>query len=416
MFFSCNKDEDNLIPQIVIFSPSEFANYKIEDTIDISAKITDETNISVIEIVIVNTNYLPVTESIVIYPNTKSFVVNAELCIDDINLNSGTYYVKIRAYDGTNEKNLFRAVSISGIQREFKNIITVNQVNTNNFNIYKIDSVSTLLFTYQGDYISAAINNNYHQFYICGNVNSNLNTYNLNTNSLVWSVLPDNNPPFPSFENLNFDNDILYVSFSKSFVKGFNRYADINYTSTTISGYKPLKTIRFNNYFIVEEKSNVSDLRLLSTYYFPTGALKNSTNLPCKINKMFLKNNSEIYIFGNDLNNKAFMSWYHIENQTFYNPHSLPAAQLKDVVKLNANNYLIIIADKIYWYQEISNSLTVFADNINAEIINFEDISQLVVVSEGNKLLFFNFPTGSIVGEKTLNFPIKDILIQYKKK
>ena len=149
--YSCKKDEDTIIPQIIINSPNEFRNYKINDTVNILANVIDNKNISLIEIVIVSTDFIPVSDRIILQPNVKEININEFICIDDFNLNSGIYYVKVRASDGENEKNLFRAINIEGIQREFKGIISINKVNSNLFNIYYIDSVNHQIIDYSGD-------------------------------------------------------------------------------------------------------------------------------------------------------------------------------------------------------------------------------------------------------------------------
>lgn len=415
IYSSCKKDEDTNIPQIVIYTPDEFDNFKITDTVIITAKVTDDKNISAIEIVICNTNFLPVTDRVILNPNVKSIDLYELIVIDDFNLTSGNYYVRIRASDGTNEKNLYKAIRIEGIQRKFKNIISVNQINTNSYQLYALDTIHKPLFTYNGDYISSAVNNDYQQFYICGNVNSNLEAYNLVDNSLAWSVLPDNNPPFPSFENLYFNKNILYVSCSQSYVIGYNRFLNVNFNSFTTSGYTPRKTIRFKDYLIVEEKNNTSNLRLLSLYNYPTGTLKNSTNLSFTINSMFYKDDDEIYLFGNSLNNSAVIYWFDVEDQTYYSPHNMPAGQLKDIVKISNTDYLLIVGNSLYWYQEASNSLTVFISNINAEHIDYEDISQTIVVSNGSVFSFYNFPSAVKTGEYNMPNQIKDFKLLYNK-
>ncbi len=413
--YSCKKDDDTSIPQITISFPNEFTNYKIKDTVNIVAKVIDNKTISLIEIVIVNTDFLPVSNRILIQPNAKEIDINELICIDDLNLNSGIYYIKVRASDGENEKNLYRAINIEGIQREFKGIISINKVNSNLFNIYFVDSAHHQILSYSGDFISSEINQNYQQLYVCGNINSNLNAYDLKDNSLFWVILPDNNPPFPSFENLYFENDILFVSCSQSYIVGYNRFSNINFNTITNLGFTPKKTIRFKNYLIVEEKSKTSSLRLLNAYFFPTGSLKNSTNLSIIIKSMFIKDNDNLIIFGNDLNSNAVMSWFNVDNQTYYNPHLMPVGQLKDVVKLDNSNYILSIGNNIYWYQESTNSLTLYISNINVENIEYEDISQTIILGSGNKLLYYTFPSAIKKGEYNMPFTISQLHLLYNK-
>lgn len=415
LLFSCSKDEDSIVPQIIINEPYELMNFNVLDTVKIRANIYDDKNIKSVEIEIVNTDYLPISNKYSYQPNNKDFFIYEEIALDNIQLKSGTYYLKIRAFDGFNEKHLYRAIIISGVQRKFKSIITINKNNETSFTIYAIDSSQKQLFTYDRAYNFSAINHDFQQLYICGRVNGKLNAYNLIDNSLAWEIEADNNPPTPSFENLYFKNNILYLSGYLSYITGFNRFSNIMYSSATTTNYFPVKTLKTNNYLIAEKKSKTSDLRLLSIYYTPTGYLKNSTYLSFSINSMFEKDNDEIIVFGNNQQNQSVLYWFNTENQTFYSPHSISSEQLNDVARIDQFNFLILTTSKIYWYQIQSNSLTPLISNINANHIDFEDISQTIILSSNNKLLFYNFPFASKTNEISMQTEIINFHLNYNK-
>lgn len=410
---SCSKDEDTSVPQIIINDPYEFMNFNVLDTVQIRANIYDDKILKSIEIEIVNTNYLPISNKIIIQPNTNDIFIYEEIALDDIHIKSGTYYLKIRAFDGTNEKHLFRAINITGTKRVFKGIITINKNNETSHSVFSIDSTQKQLFTYDRAFNFSAINHDFQQLYLCGKVNGKLKAYNLTDNSVAWEIEADNNPPTPSFENLYFDNNILYLSGYQSYIAGFNRFSSIVYTSATTNNYYPIKTLKTDNLLIVEEKNKTSDLRNLSLYFTPTGSLKNSIYLSFSINSMFIKDYNEIILFGNNQQNQAVLFWFDTDNQTFYSPHSLPKEFMNDVVKIDHNNYLISTISNIYWYQLQNNSLSVLINNINAKHIDYEDISQTIVISSNNKLLYYNFPSAIKTGETIMQTQITDFQLNY---
>lgn len=411
--YSCSKDEDTSVPQIIINDPYEFMNFNVLDTVQIRANIYDDKILKSIEIEIVNTNYLPISNKIIIQPNTNDIFIYEEIAIDDIHIKSGTYYLKIRAFDGTNEKHLFRAINITGTKRVFKGIITINKNNETSHSVFSIDSTQKQLFTYDRAFNFSAINHDFQQLYLCGKVNGKLKAYNLTDNSVAWEIEADNNPPTPSFENLYFNNNILYLSGYQSYITGFNRFSSIVYTSATTNNYYPIKTLKTDNLLIVEEKNKTSDLRNLSLYFTPTGSLKNSIYLSFSINSMFIKDYNEIILFGNNQQNQAVLFWFDTDNQTFYSPHSLPKEFMNDVVKIDHNNYLISTISNIYWYQLQNNSLSVLINNINAKHIDYEDISQTIVISSNNKLLYYNFPSAIKTGETIMQTQITDFQLNY---
>lgn len=411
--YSCSKDEDTSVPQIIINDPYEFMNFNVLDTVQIRANIYDDKILKSIEIEIVNTNYLPISNKIIIQPNTNDIFIYEEIALDDIHIKSGTYYLKIRAFDGTNEKHLFRAINITGTKRVFKGIITINKNNETSHSVFSIDSTQKHLFTYDRAFNFSAINHDFQQLYLCGKVNGKLKAYNLTDNSVAWEIEADNNPPTPSFENLYFNNNILYLSGYQSYITGFNRFSSIVYTSATTNNYYPIKTLKTDNLLIVEEKNKTSDLRNLSLYFTPTGSLKNSIYLSFSINSMFIKDYNEIILFGNNQQNQAVLFWFDTDNQTFYSPHSLPKEFMNDVVKIDHNNYLISTISNIYWYQLQNNSLSVLINNINAKHIDYEDISQTIVISSNNKLLYYNFPSAIKTGETIMQTQITDFQLNY---
>ena len=234
---SCKKDGDTLPPVVTIDNPYEYKIFNIYDTIYISGNVKDESIVQSVKISIVNSNFEPVLSSEFHSLNTKDYYFNTSIAINDTHLNSGLYYVLVTGFDGTNYKNLYRAITINGIPLVFKKVIAITNVNSNSYNVYGINDTlqATLMFNYTGDYISSAINNNYQQIYICGSINSDMNTYNLVSNSLQWSLPNENNAPFPSFNNVYFNNDIIYVSYYNDKIIGYNRLEGINVTAQPIS-------------------------------------------------------------------------------------------------------------------------------------------------------------------------------------
>lgn len=413
---SCKKDGDTLPPVVTIDNPYEYKTYNMYDTIYISGNVKDDNFVQSVKISIVNSNFEPVLNDEFHSIYTKTYNFNTSIAINDIHLNSGLYYVLVTASDGTNSKNLYRAITINGIPLVFKKVIAITNVNSNSYNVYGINDTlqSTFMFNYTGDYISSAINNNYQQIYICGSVNSDMNAYDLGSNSIQWSLTHENNAPFPSFNNVYFNNDVIYVSYYNNKIIGYNRLEGINMTAHTTTGYTPGKTYIFNNYLLAQEKNTSGTEYLLSVYY-TTGFLKVSNLISVIIKGMETKDDTHVYLFGNTAANKAVMTIYDIDQNGYYPPHAMPDASLNDYVKIDANDYLLSIGSDVYWYQQSTNSLTTILTNVNAKHICYESLSGNFVIASGNQLSIYNYPSGIYVGGTTLPYTINDILLQYNR-
>ncbi len=414
---SCKKDEDTLPPVINIDFPLEFRYYDVYDTINISGNVTDDHNVHAVSIKIVNANYQSVLDEDGYMPDTKTFYFNTSIAINDIHLSSGTYYVLVTATDGTNSKNLFRAININAVPLQFKKIVAITNVSTNSYNVYGVDvnMQTSMLFNYSGDYNSSAINSGYQQLYMCGSINSNMNAYDLGSKNMIWNITPENNPPFPSFNNVSFYNDIVYVSFYNARIVGYNRQGGINVTAQTSTGYTPGKTYLFNNYLLAEEKNTTGTDYKLSVYIASTGFLKASNVTSIVIKGMETQDASHVYIFGNTTANKAVMTLYNVDFNGYYAPHAMPDSTLYDYAKVDANNYLLAIGSNVYWYQTASNSLTTLLTNVNANRIKYESLSGNFIIANGNQIKVYTFPSGNYVGGTSLPYTINDIHLLYNR-
>lgn len=411
---SCNKDEDTVSPVIDIILPIELSYYNIYDTVNIKTHISDNIAVKSVDIALVNTNFQPVSNNVSYVLNSKDVDIVTDIAINDVMLNSGIYYVRVRASDGINERNVYRAININGIVRRFEKIIAITQKQTSLYNIYRVDSTKQLLFSYNGDFISSAINNNYSQLYVCGRVNSNLTAYDLNTNNILWEIPPETNPPFPFFEKLYFFDNILYVCQSNYKITGYNRFMNILYNSSTALGYIPKKCIKFNDYLITDEKYYSSNNRKIGVYY-STGMLMKNTSHLIDVKHFAVKDNDEIYIFGNNENNKAVLSIFNVDYSGFYYPYSMPDSTLKDAVTVDNDNFMVAIGNTVYRYQKSTNGLYPFIYGIDVKVMRYEDISQTLIVAEKNKLIYFQYPYGTKKGENSFDENIVDFQLKYNR-
>jgi len=411
---SCKKDEDTNAPVISIFFPEEFSYYNIFDTVNIKAKIQDDNLVKSVDIVIVNINFQPVTENITYNFKLKEVDIETKISINDLTLYTGIFYVRIRANDGVNERNVYRAININGIPRKLDKIIIITQKQSLQYYIYSMDTVSQLINFYNGDFVSSAIDCNHSMLYVCGRVNSNLVAYNLNNNNIVWELPPDNNPPFSSFENLYFNNNILYVCRSNNKITGYNYLQNIMYNSSMPLGYIPKNCIKFNEFIITDEKYYSSNIRKIGVYY-STGSLMKNTSHQYDVKHFFVKDNDEIYLFANNENNKAVISIFNVDYSGFYSPYSLTDSTLKCALTVDNNNFLLAIANSIYRYQQSTNGLYLFLQGIDSKVMRFDDISQTLIFAEKNKLFYYQYPTGKKLGEYSFNENIIDIQLKYNK-
>jgi len=122
---SCKKEEENKLPVITVISPLENSTYNVASKIPVEAEIEDDKLIESISVVLVDENLKPVMDSKSYFPNSKSFSLLDDYHISDLSLNSGDYYMKIRANDEQSFKNEYIQIYIEGIPRFLDKVIVL---------------------------------------------------------------------------------------------------------------------------------------------------------------------------------------------------------------------------------------------------------------------------------------------------
>ena len=103
---SCTKVTDEIDPQIIIESPVEFTSFNLPDTMLIKAVVSDDNNVESIKISVTDENFVTVFGAYSYPPSGNPTNIEDELVIDDVLMESGIYYLKIRVYDGKTQRML----------------------------------------------------------------------------------------------------------------------------------------------------------------------------------------------------------------------------------------------------------------------------------------------------------------------
>ena len=113
---SCKK-EVNSDPQIVIISPTENQQFNVLDTIQVKCIVCDDNGIENIKTVLVNESLIPVLNPVNYYPQTENKNIDLEILypLDDIHLESGKYFILVRAFDGTHFKNKYVSINLDEV-------------------------------------------------------------------------------------------------------------------------------------------------------------------------------------------------------------------------------------------------------------------------------------------------------------
>ena len=372
LLLSCNKETDTQHPVITYISPYELQEFEVLDNIPVIADISDDNIIENVKVDLVNNVFYPILPAVFLYPKTASYHLDIEYPIDDVYLESGEYYIHIRAEDGTNNKNQYQLIWINGIPRQFEKVIVLTQSNFNEIKVSEIDKSDnfSFLFDINGDYSGSGTNSRYQQLYIAGKDLINLNTFDLLSLELDW--LKETFPPVPMHndECLYFDEE-LYISFHTNYIYGY-RYNGSQMFNTSVENDKtPSRLTKFNEFLLIDLQSKTGGITYMATYYLATGAEKQRLATNYKVVDFFKIDNNNVLIAGNSLGEgvlKLYDPYLNIET------HLLPVpGKIACIEKLTDNNFIIGTDNNILLYDHNLSILTSILPGKVAYRIRFDE-------------------------------------------
>jgi hypothetical protein len=414
LLFSCKK-KDTDTPVIIINSPYENQSFTVFDSISVSAIITDNLQITSIDMVLTDENFVPVLKTYSYYPNKSYFELRTSYILDDINLPSGNYYLLIKASDGNNSKNRYVKLLINETPKRLKYIAVITKSGST-INISKVDSafnISTLK-TVTSDYCGSAVNSRYQQLYLAGSIINDIKVYSLPDMQIKWAVQSMPDPPTPYFENIYLDNNNLFVSFRQNKFNVYNQDGSSISSTVLNNGMVISQFMQSQSYLVTEQYQIPLGVRKISIYYPLSYSLFQELNIDFEVVDFFTKNNDNIYITANK-NGQGILKIYNIPTNGLWQPLNIPAGKIYSSCQINNNDLLISKTNEILLYQYSNTNLVTFRSGINGYKIKKEELSNTIFACDDKNIYIFTYPNGGLVNTININDSILDFHFVYNK-
>jgi hypothetical protein len=415
-FSSCSKDKDKSMPVITIDHPTVDQLFNALDTIQVEATIEDETALEQIEITVCDENKVPVLSTLTISPQDKKTTVNIQYPLDDINLASGDYYLWIKAFDGTNTASKYRGIHITEVPRELKYIYIMSLASSTTVHMQRqvVNGSLENLTDINGDISSTASSSKFHLVASCGSTYGDMNIFDVSSNTLLWSVPTVANPPFPYFEYLSQYNEVFYCSLYDGYIKGYNNAGTQVFSAASDAGTFPCKIFANTNYLFADHGLYSGNNRTFGVYYISSGAMKQWISTDYDITNIFQKDEDNVFLFANQ-NGQGIIKLYSISANSAWEPHTLPAGAIYDVVQIDENNYIIAHESGLYNYQYNPNSLTTFISGINATKIKYDGVNNDLYVAQGNTINVYDYSSHALVSSITAAYSVAGFELLYNR-
>jgi hypothetical protein len=177
----CKKDRDDSLGPVIVFeAPNAGAQFFFGDAIPVKAKVTDETSIEYIRIQITNAANQIFLQSILYKDEGREKDIETSIFNSDFYLESGTYFIRITASDGTNESVAFRECQLYGAPKKLDKVYVVRQTSWNDVTIDSVNAFGLHTMNFLNvDYAGAQIDSRYQTISFLNNTENHIYHYQL---------------------------------------------------------------------------------------------------------------------------------------------------------------------------------------------------------------------------------------------
>jgi hypothetical protein len=411
----CNKEENDQIPTISIQSPFPNQIFSTSDSIAVQAVIEDDNNITAVKILLTDESFVPVQQPVYLFPEVPKYDLYLTYPVDQNLMESGNYYLQVRAEDGKNFKNAYQPVNIIADPRELEKVLVLTQPASGKIQLMEITTSGDVdpLYLFDGDYADATIHHAGKQLYIAGKNQLNLLAFNLAENILEWEL--EQVPSLPMhLENCLYFDEFLYTSFFSDYIYGYTSNGAIVFNATAEESETPGRIWRNDNHMLVDFQRKNNGQPFIKTLYPLTGLEKQRIWTSFRVIDFFDQGEHEVIITANSGTNGRIMR-YHIDDNTL--------SQLKEIAdpilcsaQIDNNRLLIATPTGIFLYTIEEGIWTGVYGSENTIKISFDDINENVYIISGNSIQVLTWP--QMVNQKTFPFSdtILDLHLQFTKK
>lgn len=187
LFLSCRK-EDDILPNITWLQPASNQSYQFGDNIIVSGSVSDDRIVEWVEISILNPLLTPVDIRRINY-NSSDVEFYANILLDNVQSESGSYYLKVRVSDGANITSEHRPFNYVGAPKEFVDLL-VCKVSGGQTEIQRISDLSSINnYSYPVENFSV---NSWEQDLLTYGHSGPIECYDLYESQLNWSKTSSN--------------------------------------------------------------------------------------------------------------------------------------------------------------------------------------------------------------------------------
>lgn len=395
-FSTCKKDVDELPPTVVFELPFVNHMYKVFDTVPVKALIEDETKLSEISVGLANMDYIPISRTYSYDVKSNPMNLNVVYPIADKFIESGDYYIYVKASDGENVKIKYRKIRILGYPKYLRGLTFITH-KQNTLKAFFVDSalVEKQVFSAQQDFVSSSFSSRRGLLFLAG-AQDNAHMVDINSQQTLWTIQSQNNPPFPSFTSSSYFDKLFFLSYYDGKVEAYDYARSLRMILPHNPSYRSEAMFSADPYYLsFQVNTSNPNVKQLSFYHQGTGGAYISHTFQKDIVFATAHEKNEVLLMKSSAT-QGELEVFYVDQNSGWVAQNINEG-IVDGLKINAENYIVAGTNNVYWYRFTSSSLVPFLNNVKPIKLLYDEFSSTIYIVEKTGVKGYTFPSGNLV-------------------
>lgn len=413
---SCNDDEDENPPRITIESPFENQTFLSTDTIEANAVITDNEQITSVELEILDLEFNQVALKRSYPASGSTFNFGQRFAIDAPQLQTGDYYLAFRANDGRNVGSAFVKIRINAIPRELEGTLVLTNQNNQSYIYYREDDENEfeLEINFFADAVGGGLNYRQNIFATAGGEAGNADFFEIAEFSMVNSLPGFGSTGLPFYLSMTFDVQLeqFILTERDGRIRVLDKNASLLLGFDGLVNHLPLQVFGSQDGYFLSEKEIDGPIHALTFYSFQ-GLLFNNFLVAGAVRGVFDRNFNEKFVWVDDPNGLE-LRLLNTSTEFLSLPYERPGARLADVVRTGSNTFVISTSDGLLRYNYSNGGTVILNSSAPEGDLYFDDLNQLIYIVDGQDARVYGI-NGELAGDFSFPREIKYIGFDYNR-
>ena len=396
------KKRDEVPPEVVMELPYNQAHYQYGDVIPVKASVSDNQSLFSIEVSLVNADQQVVMPTRLFHPEEAVYSLSMGFELNDVRLETGTYFVRVRASDGEHTQNEFREVHITGAAKAVKEILFVEQ-SGGTYNLSALNDTTgntSLEWTIGQEFLCMVVNSWDQVVGVSGHTNEDFVAIDWESKFEKWR---EQVVAGVSVSMIAYDDAEHLFFIGKSDGKKMLKYKS-GTTALTLTEwfgtlFEPQAGAVGSDFVACYELDHVDGADKLNYYDRETGVHYQSRSLTKEIDYLAPRNNQEFLAVSDQGGALLEVDVVNAQNNTLINLYSSVNTSINDVVQIDANTLVLATSTGVYVYA-YGGAATQISTQV-AQGLDYDTVNQRLAAIGNNNLVLMD-----LAGNTLNSFPV----------